>query len=196
MKQTNENSDGTCIRVAFPVLGSAQWWGGITYLFNLLFAISKLDNENKKIHPVVFLGEKAEEEIVSMYKPYAELLRTPIYDRWHTLWFANTVLNKLTGTNYFLDRVLVKNDIKVFSHALMPIRKNSRYKVIGWIPDFQHIHMPEMFSKKEVNFRNSVFSKMVEESDIIILSSYDAFEDLKKFAPGLSSKARVLHFVP
>lgn len=183
------------IRVGFAILGSKQWLGGMTYLFNLLFAISKLDNKNKKIHPIIFLGEKAEENVVSMYKPCAELLRTPIYDRWHALWFANTILTKLTGTNYFLDRVLVKNDIKVFSHALMPIRKKSRYKVIGWIPDFQHIHMPEMFSKKEVNFRNGFFSKMVEESDIVILSSYDALEDLKKFAPEFSSKARVLHFV-
>ncbi len=55
--------------------------------------------------------------------------------------------------------------------------------------------MPEMFSKKEVDYRNGFISKIVEGSDIIILSSYDALGDLKEFAPAISSKARVLHFV-
>ncbi|WP_275541345.1 hypothetical protein, partial [Campylobacter concisus] len=83
--------------------------------------------------------------------------------------------------------------IQILSHAAITNLKT--IKTINWIPDFQHIHLPQMFSEKEIQNRNNNFLKLIRDSDLIVLSSFDALKDMKKFVPNYEDKARVLQFV-
>jgi glycosyltransferase involved in cell wall biosynthesis len=69
-------------------------------------------------------------------------------------------------------------------------------KTLNWIPDFQYVHLPEMFSKKELKMRSLSHQYLLKESDAIVLSSYDALKDLKSIAPDrYINKVHVLQFV-
>ena len=52
-----------------------------------------------------------------------------------------------------------------------------------------------MFSKHEIIERNRSFMNIIKNSDAIVVSSNDALNDLKNFAPGYYTKTNVLHFV-
>ena len=167
--------------------------GGITYIHNLLSAISKLDDKN--IYPIIFSGEQVDDKVISLYKPYAEIIKSSTFDQGTTSWLINRASIRILGKDYYGDRLLRNNRISVLSHLLYPLKPSRHYKTIGWIPDFQHLHLPEMFSKSELGLRDTYFSKLAEYSNIIILSSHNALEDFKRFAPAYSYKARVLQFV-
>jgi glycosyltransferase involved in cell wall biosynthesis len=69
-----------------------------------------------------------------------------------------------------------------------------RSKLIGWIPDFQHIFLPELFTERELASRDATFRRLASQATFIVLSSNAALEDFKAFAPGAAPKARVLSF--
>ena len=193
MKDNSLLANNRQIPVAFLIIGSKQWWGGITYIHNLLFAISKLDN--KKIQPIIFSGEHADEKILALYKPYADIIQSPTFDHRTISSIFNQAAIRIFRRDYYTDWLLKKKKIAVISHLLYPLKPSRYYKTIGWIPDFQHLHLPEMFSKRDLSLRNSYFAKMAAYSDIIILSSLSALNDFNRFAPAFSHKARVLQFV-
>lgn len=179
------------ITVAFIPDASKNWLGGVYYFKNLFYAISTLSSGS--ITPVVFFGKKTDENIVSIFKPYAKVIRSSVFDRWSFFWFSNKLFRRFLGSDFLIEKLLIKNSVDVLSHSSMVFSK--KLKVINWIPDFQHMHLPEMFSKSEIVSRNKRFFEMAELSDKVILSSNDALNDYISLYPQFSSKAEVLHFV-
>lgn len=180
------------IRVGFLGVGSKEWMGMVTYLRNLLYAISKL--ENKQIEPIVFLGKKTDNDIKEMFRPYAKIIETSYLDRKSFKWYLWKAFYKFTGSNFFIINFLKKNNISVLSHSGLFYDKLP-FKTIYWIPDFQHLHMSEIFSKEDLDLRDKSFKDMANKGDVIVLSSYDALKHYKTFVPEYNDKAKVLQFV-
>ena len=65
---------------------------------------------------------------------------------------------------------------------------------IGWIPDFQHLHLPEFFSQRDLDHRNTTYHRLAERASVVMLSSHAAQKDFAAFAPGYADKARVIPF--
>lgn len=179
------------INVGFIGSVSKEWMGGLNYFKNLLFSLESLNEKELKVY--VFVGEKTDIEIKNMFRKYATVIEDSLFDRKSLKWFLMKVENKIFKTNYLLENTLKKNNIEIISHSFITRFKN--IKTINWIPDFQHIHLPQMFSKNEIEQRNRTFLQVIKESNIIIVSSYDSLNDLKKFAPGYEKKVKVLQFV-
>lgn len=49
---------------------------------------------------------------------------------------------------------------------------------IGWIPDFQHKYLPELFSTQELESRDQKFQELIDDSTHMIVSSQMAYHDL------------------
>ena len=179
------------IKVGFIGAVSKEWMGGLNYFNNLLFAIDSLNN--KELQIFVFVGKKTDEDIKNMFKRYGTVIEDRIFDRKSLKWFLMKLEQKIFKTNFLLENILKKYDIQVLSHT--SITKFKNIKTINWIPDFQHIHLPQMFSKKEIENRDKSFIQIIKESDVVVLSSFDALKDLRKFSSEYQNKARVLKFV-
>ena len=179
------------IKVGFIGAVSKEWMGGLNYFNNLLFAIDSLNN--KELQIFVFVGKKTDEDIKNMFKRYGTVIEDSIFDRKNFKWFLMKLEQKIFKTNFLLENILKKYDIQILSHT--SITKFKNIKTINWIPDFQHIHLPQMFSKKEIENRDKSFIQIIKESDIVVLSSFDALTDLKNFSSEYQNKARVLQFV-
>lgn len=65
---------------------------------------------------------------------------------------------------------------------------------IGWIPDFQHVHLPEFFSDSDLQKRNTTYRRLAEKATVVMLSSYAAHDDFAMFAPEYAGKGRVMPF--
>ncbi|QPH98700.1 glycosyltransferase family 4 protein [Campylobacter concisus] len=179
------------IKVGFIGSVSKEWMGGLNYFKNLLFAINSV--EKKELEVFVFVGKKIDIETKRMFQEYATVIEDSVFDRKSIKWFLSKIEQKIFKTNILLENILKKHNIQILSHAATTNLKN--VKTINWIPDFQHIHLPQMFSEKEIQNRNNNFLKLIRDSDLIVLSSFDALKDMKKFAPNYKDKARVLQFV-
>ena len=78
------------IKVGFAI--DARWIGGFNYYRNLLLAISQIPN--RKIEPVIFLGKKTSDEILSGL-PDFKVIRSSILDRYSLFWFLSKIIYKL-----------------------------------------------------------------------------------------------------
>jgi glycosyltransferase involved in cell wall biosynthesis len=179
------------IKVGFIGAVSKEWMGGLNYYKNLLLALNH--SEDKKLEIFVFVGKKTNNEIKNIFCSYAKVIENSLFDEGSLKWYLAKIEQHFLKSSFIYANFFKKYGIQVLSHTSLV---NIKYtKTINWIPDFQHVHLPEMFSKQEIKHRNKKFKRLITNSDLVVLSSYDALKDLKIFAHGSESKARVLQFV-
>lgn len=63
-----------------------------------------------------------------------------------------------------------------------------------WIPDFQHRHLPELFSTEEREARDRSIGAIAAHPGVVVLSSATAADDFRRFYPGHLATPRVWHF--
>jgi glycosyltransferase involved in cell wall biosynthesis len=172
------------------LLSPSYWLGGRNYLRNLFAAIQTLPD--LPITPVLFAGRRQGD--VSADFPGIEVVRTSLLDIRSPEWFVRRILAKVSRQDILLRKLLERNNVSVLSHAYHLGRQTS-IKTIGWIPDFQHVHLPEFFTQEECLHRDSEFMGICAGSDKVIVSSDCARADLRAFSPTHAHKAELLHFV-
>lgn len=177
------------INIGFTVEDMSHWTGGTNYLCSLIGAISGKDSSRYQV--VVYLGTTAPNPF-SKAIPHLTIRRLPLLDRRSLGWFLDRVAVRLGGRPFAASRKLRRDGISVHSHS-MPSR-DSRLKTIGWIPDFQHVHLPHLFNEDERRARDTHFHEIARGSDRVVVSSNDARGDFLRFAPYAAEKVRVLRF--
>ena len=65
---------------------------------------------------------------------------------------------------------------------------------IGWIPDFQHKHLPELFSPEDIQERDRQYQQLIDDATHIVVSSQDAYQDLLQFYRADPEQVSVYHF--
>ena len=169
------------IKVGFTIIGGkTTWMGGINYLKNLLFAINQ--SGDSKVQSVLFVGYKIDEKIVKEFEGLAIIKRNSVFDRFSFKWFVDFILRDLFKINPIVNQLIKANNIQVFSHSFI-YGIDLKCLAINWVPDFQHLRLPQMFSKLNLIVRDYRLRNMAKYSDRIILSSHDAYNDYKKFIP-------------
>lgn len=68
--------------------------------------------------------------------------------------------------------------------------------LVGYVPDYQHRHLPHLFSAKEHAERDEVFGQLVAASDAIVMNARAVAEDMRRFTPGSLPELHVLPFSP
>jgi glycosyltransferase involved in cell wall biosynthesis len=180
------------IRVAFPLFGRGGWTGGYNYLKNTLRLINaQLSDE---IEAWVFLSPTDNAE-------FGDELRSLVDGRVIVDLFVGSsgrglslVKAIILGRDAQLERILQSRGIDVvFENANFYGRRFS-IPVISWIPDFQHRHMPEMFTTLNWWRRDLGFKHQIKSGRTILLSSYAALKDLEYFYPTAKGNGNVVRF--
>lgn len=180
------------IRVGFFPPVDKSWMGGVNYYRNLFYALKEYEDCNLEM--VLFLAPNFDADVIKLYLPFADEHHViNLLDKKRLDGFLSKAEYRLFGTHNLLERSLKHHQIDVISHVNFGGLK--RIKSIGWIPDFQHLHLPDMFSKQEVQRRNRGFMRLIKKTDAVFLSSNDALTDFKGFAASYVDKVRVLPFV-
>lgn len=179
-------------RVAFLMQANPNdWLGGLSYFRNLFRAI--LSNPDRRIEPVLLVHPAMVEKNLAEF-PEVEVVRTPLVNHRHPARLAGRGALPLIGRDLTLEALMRRHGIDAISHSLA-LGAKSEIASIGWIPDFQHVRMPQYFSRRELKARDRQFLRLVSGSRRIILSSDDARRDFGAFMPYAVDKASVLRFV-
>ena len=67
-------------------------------------------------------------------------------------------------------------------------------KAVGWIPDFQHHHLQDLYSSDQRALLDRAHRGLAERSRLMLFSSEDCRRDFATFFPDLAEKARVASF--
>lgn len=180
----------SAIPVAFMFPNNGQdWQGGINY-FRALFLALHADAASP-VRPIVFLGSQAD---IAQYglPDNVQIRYSRVLDRMSLPWLLNRLSSEILGRPLLTNRLLRREGITVLSHGTPT--GVSTIRNAAWIPDFQHLHLPRFFQEKELRKRDALFRSTIERSDLIIVSSEAARQDLLAFTPGHGGKARVLRF--
>jgi glycosyltransferase involved in cell wall biosynthesis len=81
--------------------------------------------------------------------------------------------------------------------VLLPLQNCAlppRRAAVGWIPDFQHIHLPHLFASEEITARDRTYTQLAESCQKVIVSSQAVSRDFSTLFPKYADKACVLPF--
>jgi len=182
-----KNLQNRHLKIALTDTGGAKWTGGITYRKNLLEAL-------QLYAPAVDIVAITEEDGKLYDYPNCQVIYSPS---------PKSTLEKFAQRSaiHFLNRDFqLQKALKAIPGGVDLVFPG-RYSVgkgIGvlyWIPDFQHLHLPNLYSKAHLSDLNFKFYEGIKQATLVLLSSHDAKQDFLKFAPSFISKARVLNFV-
>ncbi|MCG6872524.1 MAG: glycosyltransferase family 4 protein [Gammaproteobacteria bacterium] len=177
------------LRLAVRALGGARWAGGTTYMANLLEALKSYAPDIR----VQLVARRDQPEHgytrVITFSPFSSHRLVRLVDR-----LVESRVGENPGFARQLGHALAGQADVVFApnHNFMGLK---HIPGLYWIPDFQHLHLPDLFSRDEVARRDREFRIGLERARRVLVSSDDARGDLAKFFPRAAEKATVVHFV-
>jgi glycosyltransferase involved in cell wall biosynthesis len=176
------------IRLGFHLKKDSWWIAGHTYLASLLSAL----REGRTDSLALYLLRAGPDQRVpdGLEKMVDEILAVPSFTRWTALWAIDRGSKWLLRYDFMGDLFLTRHDLDavVFGEALW----RSQKPVLSWIPDFQHLRLPEMFSVGERVSRNRAFRRIARRATRVLVLSESVKRDYEAFAPKFASKVRVL----
>ena len=180
------------LNLAVSYIDGTHWTGGTVYLQNLMAALKSLDEAER---PQITLLA-SEESAGGSLRPFLDaVLVRPA--SWSDPKLTARLLRRLRGAKgqqRQVGRFLKANQIDcIFGQE--SYGPGFDVPVLSWIPDFQHLHHPEMFTPGEVEERNHSYAEVAANASRVVLSSRDALGDFQRFAPAAAGKGRVLSFV-
>lgn len=177
-------------KVGIVISFAEDWIGGLNYYKNLINAVYSLPERN--IEFVIFTNTNSKLENITEFSKL-KIVRSRLFDRLSFLWLVRKSIMHFFRADPLFIQCLKSHQIDVLSHSGW-LGKRSPIPTIGWIPDFQHIHLPMFFSKKNRQRRDAEFKRIGELCSKIILSSKDAQKDMHRFMPDSQHKTVVLNF--
>ncbi|MFH2008148.1 MAG: glycosyltransferase [bacterium] len=185
---------GNTLRVAIPCRGADGWIAGEIYLRNVIQCLAALPPANRPAVRIVgdleantqFVRDMQRLELVELEPLRAWCRRSRLIETlYHT---TNRVLSRALGPDHRLELWgvdLMYPSLQVQSGAT---------RQVYWIPDFQHLRLPAMFSAAEREERTQRQRAIADARGWLILSSEDALRDFREFFPGASVSPRVWRF--
>lgn len=170
-------------KVLFNGLGNRGWIGGLYYLKNIIFSCLQNTAITDK-YDIVVLIDPAHADIFDCFRD-SKAVDIRIFGSESKLKLALYEMNLiwLHGVKY------------CYALELNKIGRLFQKKGIFWIPDFQHKNLPEFFSLEELEKKDANFNRMTDMQNPMVLSSFDAKNDIDHFYPQHKCKVEVVHFV-
>lgn len=168
-------------RVAFWFDAPIAYSGGLNYISNLLYALSLVNDQ--RVAPYVFFAADVPDAIVQRFERYATVVRTRILQRKTLPWLIHKLNYKINNSMFLVDRLLKTHQIEVLSHLWLPYVGRRQFKIISWIPDFQYLHLPEMFPGIDEHKESEIKRRIATNADAVVVSSEHALGDLQRVVP-------------
>jgi glycosyltransferase involved in cell wall biosynthesis len=170
----------------------SQWMGGINYITNLIAATRAAGNGSYRC--TAFVASDAESFVLAKLEDVgAHIVQQHIPAR-----VASAISNlsrRASGTDVLTVGQARFQHIDVMSHSNVGLSFGA-FATVDWIPDFQHIYLPELFTPSEREQRTKNMMSMGKTSDIVVVSSEAAQTDAIKFFGAKVPRLRILRFCP
>lgn len=179
-------------RVAFIRIGGHPWTGGLNYLLNLLDVLSKFGAD--RVQPVVFTGPDCPSSEIAALSEFnnVKIVQTERFSSAPHRF--NMACSLILGRDPGVAQLFRRHDIDVVFEAAQFFGWRLRTPAIGWISDFQHKELPEMFSPLYRWRRSLGHSLQIRSGRVIMVSSDDARRTCERLYPSALGRAHTVNF--
>ncbi len=180
------------INLAFYFESFGSWEGEKNYLNTLITAINKYYDQDVSIK--IISSEKIFKNLKKLNLKNIEFIKSILFsDKYYFNLFRKICSKFFKSYDPVLLYFIKKYNIDIISHYNKP---SIFCKSICWLPDFQHFCLPHNFDYKEIKRRNDLYNNIIKNSSLILLSSKNSVNDLKRFSKKKNLKYSKLNFVP
>jgi len=178
------------LATAFGLIRDASWLGGRRYIADIANALHQQD----VMDIVLFSAMPTDDPDIEEYAIQIQadgIIRYHAPRRGTIPWALNGVCMRFASTEWAASRYLRRFGVKaLFGHMIT--QRYSGIATMSWLPDFQHIHFPELFDQEEHLERDRAFLRSARVATRIIVMSDSVRLDFESFAPDFANKVRVL----
>lgn len=180
------------MRIAFVYnFNDSDWFGGRNYFASLFRAVnSRMGNT---IQFVFVTGKKTRTSLPEQF-PFLEVHRISMMDRNHPLWLIRQAGLRSFDADPLLTNFLRKHRVDLLSHSGY-LGQNAGVKTLPWLFDFQFMHLPEHWTKRQLEWVSRRYAAACTQGVGVIVSSEDARNDVRTFQPNAKVPIHVLRFV-
>ena len=177
------------LHLGLVAIGGKGWMGGANYVRNLAAAIRAAAPETA----ITWICGKPLGDEWGADQPQ---IRVPGPTRWRR-WFGGGHAGfrrqlAASGINFVYPLTYDNFYNLGLKFPLQPALASCAWA--GWIPDFQHRHLPELFSAEELRWRDAQMALLAREAPRMVLSSDSALADFRTFFPEHAAKSERLAF--
>lgn len=180
------------IKVGIIYSYDENWIGGTYYYQNLIQSLNLLPDKRKP-HLVIlsnsFVSFDSIKELNYPFITYKELIKPPSFFEK----FGNKIIKRLIP-GLTIPNKKVNFGIDVLFHPSEIQISNSIKRHLYWIPDFQEVYLPHLFSENYLDYRKKSQQELLTKDKHILFSSNDARNDFKKLYPFAESNCYVVNF--
>jgi Glycosyl transferases group 1 len=174
--------------VGMPVIDGTQWMGGAIYVRNVIYCLASLPTP---LQPVV--------RLIGDVDPTSEYVRELA-----NIPLVEAPLRKIGSAHRLWSRTLAKMP-KVFGAGPKELSGiDLTFPSFGppppgtvplhWIPDLQHLSLPQFFTPEELAQRDKGIRAIAESRGTLVLSSESVAADFRAFAPQAHVDVEVWRF--
>lgn len=177
-----------------------MWQASVSTLSSILEALHSVDGDRPELDLVIWHGTREAEYglppglvhrtiSVSYEPPRSTTAR-------FNAWLRHKALNHdQVGGVHYKTRVLRNEGIDCIFSVVFEARPDFGLPLITWVPDFQHVHLPELFSRKERDKRNQMYAREIRAATLVMVKTNAVADDLRTIAPAFAGKVRILPIV-
>lgn len=195
------------MKIALSAAGFSSWGGGIHFLRIVADALRADISEGQEIFVLnpkldsrafAHITVKALRELAqARFSLTAHLAARRLASRNVSSEFFNlpnvTVLPVASGSRAVV-RHASRLNLDVLIPTLTPLGRNAAIPWVGYLYDFQHKYLPQLFSPKALNARDRAFARMLDQARCVIVNAKAVERDVRKFFPDSKCEVVALPF--
>ena len=169
-----------------------NWIGGTYYYQNLIQSLNLLPDARKPHLVILSDNIYSFDSVKILNYPFITYKNLK-----NTFSFFEKCRNKILKKIFLkmtINKKKIDFGIDVLFHPSEVQVHNSIKKHLYWIPDFQEVHLPHLFSEAYLDFRKKSQQELLSADKHILFSSNDACRDFELLYPTAKSKKFVVNF--
>src|SRR5437667_29410 len=135
------------LKIALHPMGGVSWPAGEIYLRNLCYSLRHIGPRELRTSLLLTDESPATQDYARTIEA-DDLLVYHRPRRWTPLWAINGLTKRLWSRDVVMEGVLKEHGINVVFGPYL-VDEYRRIATLAWLPDFQHIHLPSMFTDEE-----------------------------------------------
>jgi glycosyltransferase involved in cell wall biosynthesis len=173
------------LKIGFSSMG--RWMGGIAYLDILTKSLAELSDEERPAMTLV------------VNEPDGIDLHARIIERMQEVILVGPAFHGLApvaSPGLTIHKVGQIEQALVMLDTYFPVNSYviPSKKAISWIPDFQHLYLPQLFSKEDCADRDRRYREIAEKASHVVFSSQDAAKDFARYNASQRTRVHVMPF--
>lgn len=199
--------------IAICSYGFSNWGGGIDFIRNISYSISTIE-QNSSTSKLLFLPRNDFTHYVkALLEPAKQMVRMllngqkPTWKPWQGFsedYLKSTFSDLSTdfticfaGSRYASQLAEIqKSGAEVVLPCIQPPPDKFPVPWVGYIYDFQHRHLPDLFTDSERRYRDSAFAEMLKKAKHVIVNAKSVISDAEHFIGEFPAELHALPFSP